>query len=153
MISVRNKRSDDVTDIVNELVTEFCHTDEFSRVDSTYNFCKVLNKRTNLFEQHQRRVWDVLTVDDKYKAFVSCNLFEEYQARYPKLTMSRTTFANALCPCTRNPTKESCVDLITTAVLEKMKVLCHVLSMKVIYNNEEVVFSKLLEGCTCEQHM
>ena len=152
VIHVRNKRSDDMTEIVNELVTEFCHTDEFSRVDSTYNFCKVLNKRTNLFEQHQRRVWDVPTVDDKYKAFVSCNLFEEYQARYPKLTMSRTTFANALCPCTRNPTEESCVDLITTAVLEKMKALCRVLSMRVNYNNNEVVFSKLLEECTCERH-
>ena len=66
--------------------------------------------------------------------------------------MSRTTFANALCPCIRNPTEESCVDLITTAVLEKMKALCRVLSMRVNYNNNEVVFSKLLEECTCERH-
>ena len=149
-------RSDCVVSIARECVHDFCHSDLYSRVDSKYGITEVLNHLTGQKVGHQRRVWELLTIDDKYDSFKSSEIMKEYQCRHPNLTIGRTRFAEYICKCTRNPTEESCVDVILTSVSEKMRAMGNVLDTKrsliIDGKEEQVSFRKELFQCNCPRH-
>jgi hypothetical protein len=102
----------------------FCHSDDYSRVDSFGYKIKVhvpvieemdgggFQVIKYKVEDHPRRMWDgVVTVDDAFKACIHSDEWAALLAAHPSISLSKTMFARCRCPCVKEATPQSCVNV------------------------------------------
>jgi len=103
------------TKLKEECMLAFCHSDESSTIDSnSRRIIDVIVDGVN--EKHVGRVWNVFTLNEKYELFLQSETVEECMNRHPSFSPpSRSLFHKSVCKCVRNPTSQSCVDIIASA--------------------------------------
>ena len=86
----------------------------------------------DIVEKHVGRVWGALTVSEKYLTFCSSEVVENFKDNYGDdyIVPSRSFFHKYCCPCVRNPSMQSCVDITTSTMEHYMRALA-----KYIRNN------------------
>lgn len=138
----KKQRKDCTRDLAKICVVNFCHSDEASRVDTNHwGMIEVKGSST----RHEPRIWEVTSVDDKYKLFRDSIEYKTHLAAHPNATISRSVFAYFLCPCVRNPMPESCVDEKKATVEEYAKGF-----RSILLHDEN--FKRQLETCQCPLH-
>ena len=109
----RKTRSDAYKEEAASCVSNFCHSKESSRLGTeSYRCIKVKDPITNLSEPHPLRVWNEVTLDARYASFSQSNIYRRWQRDNGDKTIGFTSFRAHVCPCVRDPTPESCVDLV-----------------------------------------
>ncbi len=82
-----------------------------------------MNPFTNEEQRCSRRVWSVMGAERNFKLFLESPEYEEFRIFTNTGTIGLTTFQKHLCPCTREPTGESCVDSETSGMQHLMAAL------------------------------
>jgi hypothetical protein len=127
-------------------VSDFCHSDESSRLDTeSYRCIKVKNPTTALSEPHPLRVWSEVTLDARYASFAHSDIYKQWRLDNGGKTIGLTSFRAHICPCVRDPTSESCVDLIYSQCQEYMASVRNALKYRPSIKHR-------IELCQCAMH-
>lgn len=128
-------------------VTEFCHSDCCSRVESNKYEKKKFKNLNGEFEEHTCRTWEgVSTLEEKYEAFSKSSFYDRFKIANPGCTIGPTLFRQCICPCVANMTLDSCVDLILVQLEEYMKCIHN----NILFDED---IKKELQDCTCSRHI
>jgi hypothetical protein len=127
-------------------VSDFCHPEESSRLDTeSYRCIKVKDPITNSSEPHPLRVWNEVTLEARYASFSQSDIYKQWQLDNEEKTIGLTSFRAHVCPCVRDPTSESCVDLIYSQCQEYMVAIRNALKYRPSIKNR-------IEVCECAMH-
>jgi hypothetical protein len=142
----RQQRSDCYRDAAKECVHAFCHSEEGSRLDTqSYRVFTVPNLETGKPEKHPLRVWNTLGLDNRHRSFLDSKIYKRFTEINPGKTICKEVFRLCVCKCVRDPTPESCVDLLFSGLYEYMQAIKQAISTR------EFV-QKRIETCPCERH-
>jgi hypothetical protein len=70
-----------------------------------------------------RRVWSVIGAERNFRLFLESPEYREFRSITNNGTIGLTTFQKHLCPCTKEPSRESCVDSETSGMQHLMVAL------------------------------
>jgi len=115
----RKIRKDNIQEAAYTYIQKWQHSDENTRIDTnTWREQVSINPFTNEKQQCSRRVWSVTGAERNYELFKNSMEYKEFQNMTIDVngTIGLTTFEKYLCPCTRSPTAESCVDPLISEV-------------------------------------
>lgn len=148
---VRKTREDCILEDARRAIHEFCHSDEGSRLDTnSYRVYKLpwLDKGGEV-GSHQQKIWHEKYMTNHYKDFAKSNAYAKFrrqqQENGQRDTISETVFRNNVCKCVRDPSPESCVDLLMSGLSEYMKAIT-----KAVTRNK--VTANRLRYCNCDRH-
>ena len=123
-ISRKKRERSELSKVQEKSILAFCHSEESSAIDSnSKRVVKVLVDGEE--ENHVARVWNALTLDEKYSLYKESSVVEDYinangnAFRLP----SRSFFYKYTCACLTNPTMQSCVDIIVSGMHHYMKAI------------------------------
>jgi hypothetical protein len=112
-------------------VSDFCHSDTSSRLDTkSYRCIKVKNPMTTLSKPHPLQVWTEVTLDARYASFAHWDIYKQWQLNNGDKTIGLTSFRAHVCPYVQDPTSRSCVDLIYLQCQEYMASLRNALKCR-----------------------
>ncbi len=127
-------------------VSNFCHSDESSRLDTeSYRCIKVKNPTTALSEPHPLGIWSEVTLDTRYASFAHSDIYKQWQLDKGDKTIGLTSFRVHVCLCVQDPTSESCVDLIYSQCQEYMASVRNALKYRPSIKHR-------IELCQCAMH-
>jgi hypothetical protein len=142
----RKTRADSYREEAACCVSDFCHSEESSRLDTeSYRCIKIKNPITNSSEPHPLRVWNEVTLEARYASFAHSDVYKQWQLDNGNKTICLTSFRLHVCPCVRDPTSESCVDLIYSQCQEYMMSIRNALKYRPSIKNS-------VEICECAMH-
>jgi hypothetical protein len=142
----RKTRADSYREEAACCVSDFCHSEESSRLDTeSYRCIKIKNPITNSSEPHPLRVWNEVTLEARYASFAHSDVYKQWQLDNDNKTICLTSFRSHVCPCVRDPTSESCVDLIYSQCQEYMMSIRNALKYRPSIKNR-------VEICECAMH-
>jgi len=92
------------------------------------------------------RVWEgVVTLADKYASFLSSDTHILFKELHENLKISFPIFCELICGCVKNPTMESCVDVVLSGAEEAIRAASGVLQ-----NSKDI--RKMFAECKCAVH-
>jgi hypothetical protein len=142
----RQQRSDCYRDAATESVHAFCHSEEGSRLDTqSYRVFNTSNLDTGKTEKHPLRVWNTLGLGNRHRSFLESKTYKRFIEINPGKTIGIEVFRLSVYKCVRDPTPESCVDLLFSGLYEYMKAIKQGISTR-------KVIHKKIEQCECERH-
>jgi hypothetical protein len=143
----RKRRSDYAREAAYAAITEFCHCNDSSNLDTeSYQFVKVKHQYSGEVESHPFRVWHDLTLKDRYKTFRKSSAFAKFKAEHPDWNICKEVFRQLICKCVRAPGPQSCVDLHMSQLKHYMSAL-----ERAMRNNP--VIKRRVDMCDeCERH-
>lgn len=113
--------SDNVQEMSYTSIQKRQHSDQNTRIDTnTWREQKSMNPFTNEEQCCARRIWSVIGSERQYQLFEDSPEYREFQMITNNASIGLTTFKSYLCPCTRTPTAESCVDPLISGVQHLM---------------------------------
>ena len=117
-----------------KIVRKFCHDSVYSCPESNYRtthlvsglmehelthfdsgVCRIEEKyHHGLFQEiHERRMWNLLGIKNRHQAFLQLPHYKEFKEEFPQgKKLCETYFVKLLCPCVKEPTIHSCVDVV-----------------------------------------
>ena len=139
-LSKRKLRKNASSEIAKSYIDEFCHDDNNPhQIDSND---KKMTIRDGV--SHPRRIWDgYYNYNKKYQSFLKSQQYTRFCNDHPDLSIGRTIFHSHICPCLKNPTKQSCVDIIMSGIDQYLKTMREIL-------RTNLCFRRTLETCDCE---
>jgi hypothetical protein len=117
-------RIDHITEIIETAVLDFCHDNEYSRIDSNCSRVYAVKSADGEKEKHARRNWaNPGNSSAQYRRFLDskyyrqlCILAEakspEYFSRNKEVAVSYSKFMDLICNCIKPKTHYSCADVI-----------------------------------------
>jgi hypothetical protein len=116
----RKIRSDNVQQAAHMYIQRWQHSDESTRIDTnTWKVQKSINPFTNEEQWCSRRIWSVVGAERQLQLFRDSKEYEEFKT-ITSATVGLTMFKKYLCPCTKAPTAQSCVDPLISGVQHLM---------------------------------
>ena len=141
----RNIRSDAVAPKSKSFVYSYCHNDNNAhRIDSNnLEEVKVDGEESG----HIVRIWEnALTQEEKYADFRKSIEFQQFKSNFPTLEISKQLFFDQICPCLRDPTIRSCVDLDYSELEE------YLVAMRNILKKDQETKASFI-SCSCPFHL
>jgi hypothetical protein len=141
----RKMRKDNVQEAAYTYIQKWQHSDENTRIDTnTWKEKKSINPFTNEEQRCPRRVWSVTGAERNFKIFKDSPEYQEFQRMTidVKGTIGLTTFEKYICPCTREPTAESCVDPLISETQHLMAAVKEGLAK--LTDHEKIIIAGLL---------
>jgi hypothetical protein len=138
----RKIRKDNVQEAAYFYIQKWQHNGNYTRIDTnTWKEKKSVNPFTNEEHRCSWRVWSVMGAERNLKLFLESPEYEEFRSFTNTGTIGLTTFQKHLCPCTREPTGESCVDSETSGMQHLMAAFKEGLSK--LTENDQSIMSDL----------
>ena len=81
-----------------KMVLKYCHDNESSYVDTSYDPVNVVSP-DGVKEKHAKRIWLAPSISDQYSMFLKSDMYKDYCQSYPLLKISRYTFFQCICKC------------------------------------------------------
>ena len=96
----------------------FFHSDESSSIDS--NSRRLIDVEVNCsIERHVGRAWNMMTIDEKHAVCCPSDVAESFNNQHPHLSPScRGFFHQNCCKHLKNPSSQSCVEIITSGQMD-----------------------------------
>ena len=140
----RKERKDAVRSKSKVFVVRYCHNDSNAhRIDSN-NLDRV--KIEGEDKHHVIRIWEnALTQKEKYRDFLQSIEYQQFKYMYPEYEILKQVFIEQLCPCLRDPSMRSCVDILCSALEE-----C-ILAIRGAVKSDPILKDKI-ETCNCDVH-
>ena len=133
-------RKDNVHDVAKQCVDEFVHGDECTRIDANqFKFKEIAG------EKHPIRIWNQTCWSRRLEIFNKSEARNKNEQQCPSLAISETRLKQFICPCVKNPTSDSCVDVPISALTSVM----HSLATFLRRNSD---LKDALKECSCEFH-
>ena len=141
----RKERKDAVRSKSKVFVLRYCHNDSNAhRIDSN-NLDRV--KIEGEDKHHVIRIWEnALTQNEKYRDFLQSIEYQQFKYMYPYFEISKQVFIEQLCPCLRDPSMHSCVDILYSAALEEC-----ILAIRGAVKSDPIL-KDTIETCNCDVH-
>ena len=169
------KRSDNIDELIHHHIYNFCHDDEYVRVDSNCNREYTVYGPDAVKEDipHVRRNWsnpgddevqlNLFKESSHFKALcaeaheINPNRFDyfvsgnEDNMQLPKVYIEK--FQKYVCPCVKAPTHAACVDVIVDKAMSSLEAIKNFISRKTNHRQHGTETSKLLkdlDDCVCQ---
>jgi hypothetical protein len=143
----RKERRDCVRNDAQLAVYRFCHSDDASLVDTNSNVSRVLPdlEEDAKMTRHPQRVYLQVTWNARFEDFLKSDAYQLFCNKNKGATIGYTRFRESVCKCVKDPTPQSCVDVIDVGLYE----LKHGIRSALATNP---VLRKMLEECQCPLH-
>ena len=128
-----------------ESIFKFGHSDESSRIDSNTQRCVTIHCDGKK-ERHPSRAWEVSSWAEKHALFQQSQVLNDYLTLPNFKVPSPSTFYKYYCKCLRNPTSQSCVDIIKSRLYHYRKAIACELR-----TNSSLI--ERIRACSCPLHL
>jgi hypothetical protein len=142
----RNTRSDCYRLAAKQCVWDYVHSDEGSRLDSnSFYVYEVRHPTTEAKTKCPQRIWNEITLEQKYESFQESSILKAFQIRNPGKGICKEVFRISVCRCVRKPSPQSCVDLLMSGLYWYQKAINDAIKHR-------LVISMRLKNCKCVRH-
>ena len=141
-----DKRSDRIRDEAQACVLEWCHSEEGTMLDTESYRCYLIKDTiSGVVEKHPVRVFKEVTMEKRFNSFLESSVYASFQSFYSR-NIGKEVFRLSLCRCVRDPSPESCTDLIFSSLQEYMYAL------RTATQFNKVIKARVL-NCQCNRHV